>query len=117
MPIPLPIIVGTVQINNSFLDQSYLPYVAGLLQAYTEKHAADPDRYEFMLPLHERQHVDTCVRHLAEASVAAFSTYVWNFQISLAVAKRLKAAAPDKLLIFWRRFREGIGPIFPVSAS
>jgi len=95
-----PVVIGIVQINTAFSNQNYLPYVAGLLQAYTEKHAADSDRYTFLLPVYERQHVDTHVSHLAEANVVAFSTYVWNFRISLAVAQRLKVVDPDKLVIF-----------------
>src|SRR5439155_819011 len=34
--------VGLVQINNSFSGQNYLPYSVGLLQAYAQKHAAQP---------------------------------------------------------------------------
>jgi len=95
-----PIVVTIVQLNNAFYDQNYLPYVAGLLEAYTEKHAPNSDRYRFLLPLYKRQHVESYVSYLAETNIVAFSTYVWNFQISLAVAKRVKELDQNKLVIF-----------------
>ena len=36
----------------------------------------------------------------ARADVVGFSTYVWNAQISLESARRLKRANPDQLVIF-----------------
>ena len=54
--------VGLVQINNSFSGQNYLPYSVGLLQAYVQKHAADPDRYDFLLPVYKRMPVRRCGR-------------------------------------------------------
>jgi tRNA A37 methylthiotransferase MiaB len=95
-----PVQIGVVQINSAFSGQSYLPYVAGMLQASTERFASRPERFQFLLPLYKRQHVDSSVAHLAPAHIAAFSTYVWNFRVSLAIAERLKAVDPDKLIVF-----------------
>ena len=50
--------VGLVQINNSFSGQNYLPYAAGLLEAYVRKFAAEPSRFEFLLPVYKRARVD-----------------------------------------------------------
>ncbi|MSO53770.1 MAG: radical SAM protein [Rhodospirillales bacterium] len=95
-----PITVGLAQINNGFSGQHYLPYSAGFLQAYTAKHAADPSRYQFLLPLYKRTHRDEAVAHLSTADVVGMSVYVWNINISLAIAKALKAARPDRLIVF-----------------
>lgn len=91
--------VGLVQINNSFSGQSYLPYSVGLLQAYVEKHAKDPDRYEFVTPIYARVPVKQAVEQLSGADVVGFSTYVWNIRISLEIARTIKQLKPDTLIV------------------
>ena len=91
--------VGLVQINNSFSGQSYLPYSVGLLQAYVEKHAKDPDRYEFVTPIYARIPVKQAVEQLSGADVVGFSTYVWNIRISLEIARTIKQLKPDTLIV------------------
>ncbi len=95
-----PLSVGLVQINNSFSGQNYLPYAAGLLQAYVQKNARHPDRYTFRLPVYSRVPVKRAVEHLADADVIGFSTYVWNIRISLEIARQIKKARPETLIVF-----------------
>ncbi len=104
IPAPLdnrePLSVGLVQINNSFSGQNYLPYAAGLLQAYVQRNARHPDRYTFRLPVYSRVPVKRAVEHLAGADVIGFSTYVWNIRISLEIARQIKKACPETLIVF-----------------
>ena len=76
---------GLVQINSSFSGQNYLPLSVGLLQA------SMPDTYEWLLPIYKRLPVAEAVGQLKEADEVFFSVYVWNFQLSLAIAKKLDA--------------------------
>jgi radical SAM superfamily enzyme YgiQ (UPF0313 family) len=92
--------VGLVQINNSFSGQNYLPYSAGLLQAYAAKNARHPERYDFGMPIYSRIPVAGAVEALRDADVVGFSTYVWNIRISLEIARRLKALKPAMLIVF-----------------
>jgi radical SAM superfamily enzyme YgiQ (UPF0313 family) len=92
--------VGLVQINNSFSNQDYLPYSVGLLQAYAQKHAADPQRYEFLPPLFRRLPVEAAVEQLAGADLIGFSAYVWNCRLSLEIARRIKERHPRTLIVF-----------------
>jgi radical SAM superfamily enzyme YgiQ (UPF0313 family) len=92
--------VGLVQINNSFSGQNYLPYSAGLLQAYAAKNARHPERYDFGMPIYSRIPVARAVEALRDADVVGFSTYVWNIRISLEIARRLKALKPAMLIVF-----------------
>jgi radical SAM superfamily enzyme YgiQ (UPF0313 family) len=92
--------VGLVQINNSFSNQDYFPYSVGLLQAYAQKHAMNPERYEFLLPIFRRVRVDWAVERLLKAQVVGFSTYVWNYRLSLAIAERLNRLRPETLIVF-----------------
>ncbi|MBI3044314.1 MAG: cobalamin B12-binding domain-containing protein [Betaproteobacteria bacterium] len=95
-----PLKVALVQINNSFSGQNYLPYAAGLLQAYARKFARHPQRYTFTLPVYSRLPVQAAVERLLGADVIGFSAYVWNIRISLEIARRLKAARPHTLIVF-----------------
>lgn len=92
--------VGLVQINNSFSGQNYLPYAAGLLEAYVRKHASVPEQYEFSLPIYSRISIAKAVDLLMGNDVVGFSVYVWNIRISLEIARRLKAARPETFIVF-----------------
>ncbi|MDQ3908295.1 MAG: cobalamin-dependent protein, partial [Acidobacteriota bacterium] len=76
------------------------PYSVGLLQAYAQKHAARPRRYEFLPQLYKRLPVSEAVGALSGADVVGFSAYIWNIQISLEIARRLKQRRPDTLVVF-----------------
>src|SRR5271157_5105640 len=92
--------VGLVQINNSFSGQNYFPYSVGLLQAYAQKNARDPGRFEFMLPIYKRVPVQEAVDRLLPADIVGFSAYVWNIRISLEIARRLKEQKPEIVIVF-----------------
>src|SRR3954469_20545489 len=86
--------IGQVQINNSFSGQSYLPYSVGALQAFVQRHARDPSRFDFRMPVYRRMPARQAVEQLLGVDVAGFSLYVWNANISLEIARRLKALRP-----------------------
>src|SRR5262245_64143568 len=94
------VVVGLIQINNSFSGQNYLPYSVALLQTYVQKMAADPGRYEFLPPLDKRVRIADAVEALKDTDLVGFSTYVWNGRISLEIARRLKALRPDIVIVF-----------------
>ena len=90
-----PLKVGLVQINNSFSGLSYMPYSVGLMQAYAASHVKNPDDFIYLIPVFSRMKVVEAVRHLLPADIVAFSVYVWDEQLSLAIARELKKAKPE----------------------
>lgn len=92
--------VGMIQINNSFSGQNYLPLSLGFLYSYASFHVEDFERFEFLDPIYKRIKVKKAVEQLKDADIAAFSTYVWNHNLSLEIAKELKKANPDCLIVF-----------------
>ena len=95
-----PLKVGLVQINNSFSGQNYLPYTSACLRSYIEVHAVDPSRYSFLPFIYKRMSIHLIVEQLKEADVVGFSTSVWNANISLEVARRLKQLKPEIIIVF-----------------
>jgi radical SAM superfamily enzyme YgiQ (UPF0313 family) len=92
--------IGLVQINNSFSGQSYLPYAAALLETYIRAHSPNPESYEFLTPIYKRIGITKSVDALHSADIIGFSTYVWNVEVSLAIASRIKNINPDVLIVF-----------------
>ncbi|WP_372400670.1 radical SAM protein (plasmid) [Azospirillum sp. HJ39] len=94
------VIVGLVQINNSFSGQNYLPYAVGLLESFVRSRAEDANRYNFLSPIYKRMPISQICEALLNADVIGFSTYVWNARISLEVARQVKLKRPDVMIVF-----------------
>ena len=92
--------IGLVQINNSFSGASYFPYTVGLLQAYIEEHSEFSDHYEFLPFVYCRVSAEEGVSQLLNANIVGFSSYVWNFRLSLEIARRLKKQNSEILIVF-----------------
>jgi len=91
--------VGLAQISEQRFQHFYFPYSVGLLQAYAQRWAPDPARYEFTLPLYSRLSVQKGVQYLLESDIAGFSCYIWNINRSLAIAQSLKLQNPHVLIM------------------
>jgi radical SAM superfamily enzyme YgiQ (UPF0313 family) len=102
--------VGLVQIGEMFGDQYYLPYSIGLLQAYAQKHLKRPEKFDFLLPIYKNVKIAAAVEYLSDAEIVFFSVYVWNFQISLELAKCIKQKNKSAVIVFG-------GPQVPESAA
>ena len=77
-----------------------MPYSIGLLQSYVQANAANPLRYEFLIPVHLRIRVDEALTKMEGADIVGFSAYVWNIRPSLEIARRIKEANPSTLIVF-----------------
>jgi len=102
--------VGLVQIGSKFGEQYYFPYSIGLLQAYAQKNLKNPKEFNFLLPVYKHAKLSRTVEYLLGTDVIFFSTYIWNYQISLAIAKEIKKNKKDCLIVFG-------GPQIPESAK
>lgn len=94
------ITVGWVQIGASFSGQCYLPYSVGVLQSYVQRNLAAHARYDFLPAVCSRVPVDEALAALEGADLVGFSVYVWNEQLSLAIARALKAKSPHVVVVF-----------------
>ena len=92
--------VCLAQPNNQYGRNAFLPYSAGLLQAYARSQPEIEAAYEFSEMLFLREPLlDVVSRWGGWADVVALSTYVWNEQYLLALAAQIKASYPDTLVV------------------
>jgi len=81
-------------------NSTYLPLVSGILHAYANKSEVVRLNYDFM---QYNFHIDDPQKILLKydnPSVAAFSVSMWNEQLSLKVAREVKARFPSCTIIF-----------------
>ncbi len=85
--------------DRSGQSKSYghVPYSVGMLQAYAQVHARD--QHEYAMPVHRRMPVAEAVERLRGFDLVALSVYVWNVELSLAIARALRAVEPDTIIV------------------
>lgn len=92
--------IGLVQINSSFSEECYLPLSVGMLQASAQKDLAYSGDYEFFPPIYRPMCIQEAAEFLSDADIVGFSTYMWNFENSLAIARELKRRKPENVIVF-----------------
>lgn len=92
--------IQLVQISEQRYDRHYLPYTAGLLQAYAQEHCSQSSALEFQPILYRRQALKRYLPQLQNLDLAAFSVYIWNVKRSLALAQEVRRLNPKALILF-----------------
>jgi len=92
--------VGLVQIGENFNGQYYLPYSVGLLHAYARVRLKNYEDYCFLLPLYKRLPLQDIALYFRDVDIVFFSVYMWNFNFSVEIAKRLKSNNPNCFIVF-----------------
>ena len=93
--------VALFQFNvGVYTNQSYLPYSAGMLWSYAHAQpevaaAYGPPTFHVL-----REDPTAIVESFDHVDVAAFSAYLWNWELSHAVAKGLRRRFPGALILF-----------------
>jgi len=77
----------------------YLPYSSGLLQAYAQQLDIINDNYIFKPILFRRDIVNNLVKKYHNPDIVGFSLSVWNYNLSLAVAKQIKKRFPHSYIM------------------
>ncbi len=92
--------IGLVEIGDSFGEQYYFPYSIGILRAYAEQKLASSEKYEFLPIIYKRSSTEKYIEHLAAADIIFYSTYLWNFNVSLEIARIIKKEKPEIINVF-----------------
>jgi putative methyltransferase len=84
------------QSGNTF----YLPYSVGVLWAYASQAEAVRQHFEKPRFVFMKDEPSAIVSRVVDPDIAAFSTYVWNWEISIRTAQLLKQQFPECLIVF-----------------
>ncbi len=98
------------QPNHQYQNSVFLPYSVGLLQAYSQKDECIKSEYEFLTPIFRREKISDVVERVGRVDVAGFACYIWNSSYCLALAKAIKEANPNCLVVLG-------GPHVPVRSE
>jgi len=77
----------------------FIPYSTGLLWAYAQTHSNITDKYVLKKMFWRKEDITQIVNSLDAPAVFALSSYVWNINYNLELAKAVKAKYPDCLII------------------
>jgi len=91
--------VYLAQVNNNFGDMAFLPYSAGMLQAYCRTQSDISEAFDFQPFLFLREDVGAAARKLVEPDVVGLSSYIWNWEYNRALAREIRAAHPGALIV------------------
>lgn len=83
-----------VQINNSYGNQYYLPYSAGVLASYALQDPALRDHVQLKPFIYKREAPTAIADRIGTVDLLAISCYVWNWRLSLALAAEVKRRNP-----------------------
>lgn len=89
---------------DDYLDdhivQSWLPYTAGCLWSYARQQPGIQENWQLDGLHYQRIPIAKVIENIQDPDLCAFSTYVWNEQYSLAMAKAIKQRWPDCKIVF-----------------
>jgi putative methyltransferase len=102
--------VYLVQVNNNFGNMAFLPYSVGLLQAYCQQQDDIRKEFAFQPFVFLREDVRSLVRGMEQPDVVGLSSYIWNWEYNRALARAVREAHPDCLIVMG-------GPQVPVDSE
>lgn len=78
----------------------YLPYSPAILWSYAQQFESISEHYQLGDFIWRRDTIEDAVEMLKDSGVVGFSTYVWNRSYNNVLARELKKANPDILIVF-----------------
>lgn len=91
--------VQLCQLNNSYGNQVYFPYAIGILQLEAKKIKAIKDNIQFLPLLYKREDPSLILSRITIPDILGLSCYIWNWRISLELAKKYKEINPNGIVI------------------
>lgn len=92
--------VYLIQAGFAFDRSLYFPCAAGALAATALQDDAIRERYAFKDFIFKREKLDAVVERMENPCLAGFSCCVWNYEYNKALAKKIKAAYPECIIVF-----------------
>jgi radical SAM superfamily enzyme YgiQ (UPF0313 family) len=77
----------------------YLPYSPAVLWSYAQEFGSVKDHYELGTFIWRRDPIEEAIEKLKDSAIVGFSTYIWNKSYNHVLARELKKAHPDIIII------------------
>jgi len=87
------------QVGPAELNAHYLPYTSGILWAYILQFEHLKEKYTLGEFVWRRDPIEEIVNRLKDNDIVGFCTYIWNRNYNYTVARELKKANPNILII------------------
>jgi putative methyltransferase len=78
----------------------WLPYSVATIWAYVEQYQHIVDNFDIVECIYKREDIQSLVDRMDDPSVCLFSTYLWNEEYNLLLAKKIKEKYPSCKIIF-----------------
>lgn len=88
------------QVNYPYGKSAHIPYTAGQLVAYAFDDKLVEDNFTLSKIFFLREDISKVMSQISDPAVVAFSTYIWNYNYNLTVARLIKEQYPDCVIIF-----------------
>lgn len=92
--------VAMVQVNYQYGNNIFVPYAVGSLQAYAETIPEIRENFNFQQPLFLRKDPVEVVDGMEEPAIVGLSCYLWNWEYNKELAKVIRNAFPECLIVF-----------------
>lgn len=92
--------VVMAQVNYQYGNNIFVPYAVGSLQAYAETLPDIRKNFHFQEPLFLRKDPAEVVGCMEEPAVVGLSCYLWNWEYNKSLAKAVRVAFPNCLIVF-----------------
>ncbi len=89
-----------IQPNNNLSKEVYLPYAAGSIAAYAMQDETVRENYELGEIIFLKLPTQTVVSSLDNPFFVGFSSYMWNIEYNLALAREIKTRFPQCIVAF-----------------
>ena len=92
--------VCTSQFNYLYGNQIHFPYSIACLVSYFKNNSKNSSKVEFEKTFVFRDEFDAYVEQASKADILLCSCYVWNWQITNRLSKKVKEINPECIVIF-----------------
>ena len=92
--------VSSSQFNYLYGDQIHFPYSIGRLVTYAKTNLEINSTFNFLPTYIFRDELENYVLKCKNSDILLSSCYVWNWEITLELAKKVKQVNPNCLIIF-----------------
>lgn len=89
-----------VQVNFQYGENVFLPYSVGLLAAGIKRDSNLNSKFQLDQLVYLRDDLEKTVESLKNSDIVGFSCYIWNWEYTLELSRRLKLLNPKVLTVF-----------------